>query len=101
MLHSLTFIFERRTGDSRNEVGLSPGGIVKTGDREIGSFAGDISLYLAPEVVGPSETESGREDDPVLFGSSEWCSISPAGVCRRNWVSPAASIVVKERGVKV
>jgi hypothetical protein len=83
--YSLTFIFESRTGDSRNEVGLSPGGIVKTGDLEIGSFAGDISLYLAPEVlaevVAPSEAESGR--DPVRFGSSCSCSLSP-GACRRN-----------------
>lgn len=38
---------ERRTGDSRNDVGLSPGGMVRQGDLEIGSFAGDISLYLA------------------------------------------------------
>jgi len=38
---------ERSTGDSSNEVGLSPGGIVRQGDLEIGSFAGDISLYLA------------------------------------------------------
>lgn len=60
---SKTFIFESSTGDSRKEVGLSPGGIVKTGDLEIGSFAGDMSLYLAPvvfpEAEGPSEAESG------------------------------------------
>ena len=40
-------MLERRTGDSRNDVGLSPGGIVRHVDLEIGSFAGDISLYLA------------------------------------------------------
>ena len=40
-------MLERRTGDSRNDVGLSPGGIVRHADLEIGSFAGDISLYLA------------------------------------------------------
>jgi hypothetical protein len=40
---------ESRTGDSRNDVGLRPGGIViGQGDLEIGSLAGDISLYLAP-----------------------------------------------------
>jgi len=38
---------ERRTGDSRNDVGLRPGGIVMQGDLEIGSLAGDMSLYLA------------------------------------------------------
>ena len=37
-----------KTGDSRNEVGLIPGGIVMSLHLEIGSFAGDISLYLAP-----------------------------------------------------
>ena len=40
-------MLERRTGDSRNDVGLSPGGIVRHVDLEIGSFAGDISLYFA------------------------------------------------------
>lgn len=38
----------RRTGDSRRAPGLSPGGAVRHGDREIGSLAGDIILYLAP-----------------------------------------------------
>ena len=41
------FTLERRTGDSRNNVGLSPSGIVRHVDLEIGSFAGDISLYFA------------------------------------------------------
>ena len=36
-----------RTRDSRNDVGLSPGGIVRHVDLEIGSFTGDISLYFA------------------------------------------------------
>ncbi|KAH7839040.1 hypothetical protein Vadar_034108 [Vaccinium darrowii] len=47
-----TFILERRTGDSRNDVGLRPGGIVMQGDLEIGSFACDMSLYLAE--LGPT-----------------------------------------------
>ena len=42
-----TFMLERRTGDSRNDVGLSPGGIVRHVDLEIGSFTGNISLYFA------------------------------------------------------
>jgi hypothetical protein len=47
-------LLERRTGDSRNEDGLSPGGIVIHAALEIGSFAGDISLYLAAELFdGP------------------------------------------------
>lgn len=41
-------MLERSTGDSRNDVGVSPGGMVRQGDLEIGSFAGDMSLYLAP-----------------------------------------------------
>jgi hypothetical protein len=52
-------MFERRTGDSNNDVGLYPAGIVMHGDLEIGSFAGDISLYLAIEFW----------PDPVRFGS--------------------------------
>jgi hypothetical protein len=48
ILKPLTLTFERRTGDSRNEVGLSPGEIMVQADLEIGSLAGDISLYLAP-----------------------------------------------------
>lgn len=49
-------MLEMKTGDSKNEVGLNPGGIVTSVDLEIGSFAGDISLYLAlpppPAAVG-------------------------------------------------
>jgi|AraCvinosormetaG_1042628.scaffolds.fasta_scaffold04000_4 hypothetical protein len=41
-------MLEMKTGDSKNEVGLNPGGIVISVDLEIGSLAGDISLYLAP-----------------------------------------------------
>lgn len=41
-------MLDKRTGDSRNDVGLRPGGIVIEVEREIGSFAGDMSLYLAP-----------------------------------------------------
>ena len=39
-------IRERRTGDSRNDVRLSPGGIVRHVNLEIKSFADDISLYF-------------------------------------------------------
>ena len=42
-----TFMLERSIGDSRNDVGLSPSGIMRHMDLEIGSFAGDISLYFA------------------------------------------------------
>lgn len=73
---------ERRTGDSRKEVGLSPGGIVMQADLEIGSFAGDRSLYLAPPPPPPppapargpaSESEKG----PPGLGSA----------ALRNWNS--------------
>lgn len=58
---------ERRTGDSRNEVGLSPGGIVMQADLEIGSLAGDISLYLAPPppdsgLVGSPQSETSERE---------------------------------------
>lgn len=66
-------MLESSTGDSRNEVGLSPGGIVTHGEREIGSFAGDMSLYLAPPPAGAaSGAELGL--DPGRFGSSERAS---------------------------
>ena len=52
-----TFMLERRTGDSKKDVGLSPGGIVIQGDLEIGSFAGDNSLYLAPMVAPAAALE--------------------------------------------
>ena len=43
-----------KTGDSRNDVGLNPGGIVMlVVDLEIGSIAGDMSLYLAPPPPPP------------------------------------------------
>lgn len=48
-------MLERRTGDSRNDVGLRPGGIVRQGDLEIGSLAGDMSLYLAPPEAAAEE----------------------------------------------
>ena len=47
-----------KTGDSRKEVGLRPGGMVMQGDLEIGSLAGDSSLYLAPA----AEAEEGSEE---------------------------------------
>ena len=40
-----TFMLERRTGDLRNDVGLSPGEILRHVDLEIGSFTGDINLW--------------------------------------------------------
>lgn len=58
-------MFERRTGDSRNDVGLSPGGTVIQVDLEIGSFAGDISLYFAPLLDPPEKTASTRAAAPV------------------------------------
>lgn len=70
---------ERRTGDSRNEVGLSPGGIVMQADLEIGSFAGDSSLYLAPPPPAPPPppppprapaSEAASEKGPRGFGSA-------------------------------
>lgn len=43
------------------------------GEREIGSFAGDMSLYLAPPPAGAaSGAELGL--DPGRFGSSERAS---------------------------
>lgn len=50
-------MLESRTGDSRNDVGVRPGGIVRQGDLEIGSLAGDMSLYLA---APPPEREVKR-----------------------------------------
>lgn len=50
-------MLESRTGDSRNDVGVRPGGIVRQGDLEIGSLAGDMSLYLA---APPAEREVKR-----------------------------------------
>ena len=47
-------MLERRTGDSRKDVGLRPGGIVMEVDLEIGSFAGDMRRYLAPLVDPPT-----------------------------------------------
>ena len=63
-------MLERRTGDSRNDVGLRPGGIVMHGDREIGSFAGDKSLYLA-------------ELDPAP--ESEFASLALLSSKEREW----------------
>jgi hypothetical protein len=67
ILKPLTLTFERRTGDSRNEVGLSPGEIMVQADLEIGSLAGDISLYLAPPppdsgLVGSPQSETSERE---------------------------------------
>lgn len=56
-------MLERRTGDSRNDVGLKPGGMVMQADLEIGSFAGDMSLYLAPP---PDESRLDSEQSTRL-----------------------------------
>ncbi|KAF5929906.1 hypothetical protein HYC85_000106 [Camellia sinensis] len=40
-------MLERRTGDSKNKVGQRPGSIMIQGEQEIGSLAGEKSLYLA------------------------------------------------------
>ena len=39
---NLTFMLESRTGESRKEEGLRPEGMVRQGEREIGSLAGDM-----------------------------------------------------------
>lgn len=54
----LTLMLERRTGDSRKDEGLRPGGmVIHAEEREIGSLAGDMSLYLAP-VLDPTAEET-------------------------------------------
>lgn len=51
-------MLEMKTGDSRNDVGLNPEGIVMlVVDLEIGSIAGDMSLYLAPPPPPPPPAE--------------------------------------------
>lgn len=72
----LTLMLERRTGDSRKEEGLRPGGMVIHVDLEIGSLAGVMSLYLAPpldpaapELIPPSVTA----EIPSLSCSEEEC----------------------------
>ena len=47
----ITLRLESMIGDSKNDVGLNIGGILIDGDLEIGSLAGDISLYLALELL--------------------------------------------------
>lgn len=88
-------MFESSTGDSRNDDGLSPGGIVTHGDLEIGSFAGIISLYLAPPVaaapsVAESERESGRVGSSPFRRRSEWAS--PASIVGIERVSVVESV---------
>ena len=53
-------MLERSTGDSRNEVGLSPGGIMRHMDLEIGSLAGDISLYFAFVAITTTTAEAAK-----------------------------------------
>lgn len=88
----LTFMLERRTGDSKNDVGLNPGGTVTHGDREIGSFAGDKSLYLAieltPDTVGfASSWTSGLElESPELVVAASIATVvSPRVKIEEKW----------------
>ena len=53
--HDQTFMLERRTRDSRNDVELSPSGIVRYVDLEIESFTGNISLYFAFAAVATAK----------------------------------------------
>ena len=55
-----TFMLERSTWDSRNDVGLSPSGIMRRMDLEIGSFAGDISLYFAFATTTTTAAEAAK-----------------------------------------
>lgn len=61
-------MLDSRTGESRKDVGLRPGGMVIPPDGlEIGSFAGDSILYLAPVekavFVAPSEAAPEVDSD--------------------------------------
>lgn len=54
---ALTLTSDKRTGDSKKDEGLSPGGVVRQADLEIGSLAGANSLYRAPpEPAEPDRT---------------------------------------------
>lgn len=55
----VTFKLVSKTGESRKEVGLRPGGMVMQEDLEIGSLAGDMSLYLA--APGPATAPAAAE----------------------------------------
>lgn len=76
----LTLMLERSTGDSRKEEGLRPGGIVIHAEREIGSLAGDMSLYLAPLLLFDPTAEASQleilsccSEDSLMEGSGdEW-----------------------------
>lgn len=64
-------MLERRTGESRNDEGLKPGGMVKHGDLEIGSLAGDSSLYLETFETEPyNPIESDFAADSLFLESS-------------------------------
>ena len=76
------------------------------GDLEIGSFAGDISLYLAPPVVvvpeedvAPAAPAAAAKD---RFGSSDCNCTSSTGLLRRSlepeWASPVSIAGERERG---
>lgn len=69
---TLTLTLERRTGDSRNDVGLRPGGMVIQADLEIGSLAGDMSLYLAPPLGPAAFLEKTAASEPSELASSTW-----------------------------
>lgn len=59
-------MLESKTGDSRNEIGLRPGGMVMQEDLDIGSFAGDKSLYFALPLPHPLP----RKENSVWPGST-------------------------------
>ena len=75
-----TFMSDRRIGDLRNDFGLSPGGIVRHVDLEIGSFADDISLYFA-FVVAAAAVEAANtvvslfQVKAPFFGFGFFCSM--------------------------
>lgn len=71
----LTLMLEMKTGDSRNDVGLNPEGIVMlVVDLEIGSIAGDMSLYLAPPPPPPPPAELCLAVGSTVAEQSTWSS---------------------------
>ena len=53
-----TFMLERRTGDLRNDIGLSPRGIVRHVDLKIERFTSDINLYLTFAITAAIAAEA-------------------------------------------
>ena len=80
-------MLESSTGDSSKEDGLKPGGIVRHGDLEIGSFAGDINLYL--ETLGPVPyvtLESDFPPDTVGGESTLFATVPELRIAARTWL---------------